>query len=431
VDLISGAKKVHYRYDYRGRLVWRQVETYNGSTWQVTAERKYLWSGWRILMELNANGEILRKFTWGPDLAGQNGGAASDLAMVLEGAGGIGGLLAVEDLDPATPETGGFLYFYDGNGNVVQVVDADTGAVEVKYEYDPYGNRINAPAPDEYDQPWRFSTKLFDGDTGLGYWGYRHYSSALGRWVSRDPIGEDGGLLLYEFCENKPTRVIDPLGLDCYVRDGNGDPGWGFQTPSGGHSWKLLPWLKVEFSTSVSYTNLRCHKCCQIGTDRAGECVWDDEQTVAANAQLVVTVTPWGGSLDVGICKGNYYIGGKVSAGFSGGASAKFRTDRCNNQEAAGEMCLRVGGIGSIALGGATTVTCKRGWWEYKFKGGVELIGTVRPEFKNCYVCDGRGTCNWTGWQSRVSGNVRLTADLLWFGNWSWVIWSGGDVFSD
>jgi RHS repeat-associated protein len=37
---------------------------------------------------------------------------------------------------------------------------------------------------------FRFSTKAFDDATGFGYWGYRWYSPRLGRWLSRDPIGE-------------------------------------------------------------------------------------------------------------------------------------------------------------------------------------------------------------------------------------------------
>jgi RHS repeat-associated protein len=64
-----------------------------------------------------------------------------------------------------------------------------------------------------YDQPYRFSTKPFDVWTGLGYWGYRHYSPKLGRWVTRDPIGEQGGLNLLRYAANKPAIASDPRGL--------------------------------------------------------------------------------------------------------------------------------------------------------------------------------------------------------------------------
>ena len=36
----------------------------------------------------------------------------------------------------------------------------------------------------------RFSTKYYDAETDLYYYGYRYYSPSLGRWISRDPIKE-------------------------------------------------------------------------------------------------------------------------------------------------------------------------------------------------------------------------------------------------
>lgn len=42
----------------------------------------------------------------------------------------------------------------------------------------------------------RFSTKQWDDETGLGYWGYRYYDLDIGRWISRDPLGELGGIAL-------------------------------------------------------------------------------------------------------------------------------------------------------------------------------------------------------------------------------------------
>ncbi|MBK9128160.1 MAG: RHS repeat-associated core domain-containing protein [Phycisphaerales bacterium] len=63
----------------------------------------------------------------------------------------------------------------------------------------------------------RFSTKPFDPVTGLGYWGYRWYSAKLGRWVSRDPIEEEGGVNLYRYVSNGPPGAIDPRGEFFYV----------------------------------------------------------------------------------------------------------------------------------------------------------------------------------------------------------------------
>ena len=49
--------------------------------------------------------------------------------------------------------------------------------------------------------------------------GQRFYNPGMGRWPSRDPIGERGGLNLQVFCGNAPSRKIDPLGLrPCVLR---------------------------------------------------------------------------------------------------------------------------------------------------------------------------------------------------------------------
>jgi len=56
------------------------------------------------------------------------------------------------------------------------------------------------------------STKYFDDETELAYYGYRYYSPEMGRWISRDPIGEWGGQNLYVFVLNRATSLIDPRG---------------------------------------------------------------------------------------------------------------------------------------------------------------------------------------------------------------------------
>jgi RHS repeat-associated protein len=59
----------------------------------------------------------------------------------------------------------------------------------------------------------RFSTKQQDGESGLLYYGYRYYDPVTGRWPSRDPIGERGGVNLYGFTGNAPHQNHDIVGL--------------------------------------------------------------------------------------------------------------------------------------------------------------------------------------------------------------------------
>jgi RHS repeat-associated protein len=58
-----------------------------------------------------------------------------------------------------------------------------------------------------------FSTKFTDTESGLLYYGYRYYDPVTGRWPSRDPIGEEGGINLYGFVGNDGVNLWDLLGL--------------------------------------------------------------------------------------------------------------------------------------------------------------------------------------------------------------------------
>ncbi|MFO0972530.1 MAG: RHS repeat-associated core domain-containing protein [Phycisphaerae bacterium] len=137
-------------------------------------------------------------------------------------AGGIGGLLAVLDWTLVTPQMSGLgqAYLYDGNGNVGQLISLDDGSVVTAYEYDAYGN-ITAETDGEYapENPFRFSTKFHDDETGWVYYGYRFYGPKWGRWAGRDPIGENGGLNILEFIGNRTTYAVDAFGLDVWRRD--------------------------------------------------------------------------------------------------------------------------------------------------------------------------------------------------------------------
>jgi RHS repeat-associated protein len=140
---------------------------------------------------------VSRTRTWGLDLSGS-----------LQGAGGVGGLLADGDA------LGGLWYpTYDGNGNVSEYL-SKTAATTAHYEYDAFGNTVfasgalSAPA-----FACRFSTKALDPETGWYYYGYRYYDAVRGRWINRDPIEEDGGVNLYGIVNNNTVNNWDRLGL--------------------------------------------------------------------------------------------------------------------------------------------------------------------------------------------------------------------------
>jgi RHS repeat-associated protein len=208
----TGARHQHPsdHLDYTGRRAKKEVQTWDDQAQAfVTETRKFLYDGWLLVAELkDVSGTpcLDRALAWGPDLSG-----------TLEGAGGIGGLVSVTQYgDNITT----YLPAYDGNGNVMAMVRADTGSVEARYDYSPYGQTLTSTGSYAVSNPFRFSTKYNDSETGLLYFGYRYYNSEMGRWVTRDPIGELGGRNVYAFISNNILSKYDLLGLaDCKCGD--------------------------------------------------------------------------------------------------------------------------------------------------------------------------------------------------------------------
>ncbi len=98
------------------------------------------------------------------------------------------------------------------HGNIVRYTDT-AGNVVAECTYDAFGKTIAQSGPMADIFRIRFSTKYFDSDTGLYYYGYRFYSPSLMRWLNRDLIGEEGGLNLYGFVNNSPIFCCDYVGM--------------------------------------------------------------------------------------------------------------------------------------------------------------------------------------------------------------------------
>ena len=106
-------------------------------------------------------------------------------------------------------------HWYDAYGNVMGYWDA-LGNVVAEYTYDAFGKTIAATGSMADIFSIRYSTKYFDPETGFYYYGYRFYSPELMRWITRDPIGEEGGVNLYAMCGNNILGKFDALGLLTY-----------------------------------------------------------------------------------------------------------------------------------------------------------------------------------------------------------------------
>ena len=137
------------------------------------------------------------------------------MSGTLQGAGGIGGLLSsVQDGGPTEkgPQKVTSFFHYDSNGNVILLTDL-MGRETGRYAYDAFGKTLTATGPAARGNQYRFSTKPVEEESGLVYYGYRYYDPVTGRWPSRDPIGELGGVNVYGMVGNQTTVECDVLGF--------------------------------------------------------------------------------------------------------------------------------------------------------------------------------------------------------------------------
>jgi YD repeat-containing protein len=126
-------RKVVFEYDAQGRRIRKLSYDGSSGTYVLTVETRFLYDGWNLPAELNGSNALVRAYLWGSDLSGG-----------LQGAGGVGGLIAMKP-------SGGAAHFaaYDGNGNVVALVDGSAGTASANYEYGVFGETIRATGTQE------------------------------------------------------------------------------------------------------------------------------------------------------------------------------------------------------------------------------------------------------------------------------------------
>jgi len=103
-------------------------------------------------------------------------------------------------------------YLWDGLGNCIGIIDQD-GRLAQSYEYSAFGECLSGKdAVNAFRYVGRYGG-MQDDETGLTYFWNRWYDSKAGRWMSEDPIRQDGGLNLYQYVGNGPSSNLDLTGL--------------------------------------------------------------------------------------------------------------------------------------------------------------------------------------------------------------------------
>jgi RHS repeat-associated protein len=169
-------KKTNLAYDGLDRRV-AIATTASGTT--TTAD--YIWCGSRICQSRNGTSTVNRLY--------YDEGEAIPASQAL------------------------FYYGPDQLGSVRDVyATSPVFSMAQSYNYDPYGNPTLMPATGPLTD-FRYAGMFYHADSGLYLTQYRAYDPRTTRWLSRDPIGETGGVNLYPYVEDNPLIKIDPKGL--------------------------------------------------------------------------------------------------------------------------------------------------------------------------------------------------------------------------
>jgi RHS repeat-associated protein len=183
----NGATAESYGYDALGRRIY--VASGGTTNWMV-------YDGIHVVAEVDGTGTLLKSYVWGA---------------------GIDNLLAFTDHTGGATNT--YFALTDHLGTVHAIAD-ETGSIVELYKYDAWGNVLGVfdsngqPIPKSaVGNRYLFQGREYSWATGLYYFRARWYDPIAGRWLSKDPIGINGGLNQYVAFDNNPVMFVDPLGL--------------------------------------------------------------------------------------------------------------------------------------------------------------------------------------------------------------------------
>ena len=151
---------------------------------------KYVYDREDILFELDSSGNVVTEYLHGP-------GIDEPVAMIRNN------------------QT--YYYHADGLGSIIAITDS-YGRVVQRYEYDSFGNITYRQDPN-FIQPYTYTGREYDEETGLYYYRNRYYDPKIGRFITQDPIGFWGGINFYSYVGNSPLNWGDPWGLSSLVYD--------------------------------------------------------------------------------------------------------------------------------------------------------------------------------------------------------------------
>jgi len=176
IQISEGSNTYQFAYDGQSRRI---SETDNG-----TLTKRWVWRGSQMAVEQNAANTTTKRFY-------SQGEQQSSTA---------------------------YYYTRDHLGSVREMVDG-SGTIQARYSYDSYGRQTKISG--SLDSTFQYTGDYYHSASALNLTLNRAYDPNTGRWLSRDPIAENGGINLYGYVLDNPTNSRDPLGL-CQTTDDAG-----------------------------------------------------------------------------------------------------------------------------------------------------------------------------------------------------------------
>jgi RHS repeat-associated protein len=173
VNYTSSSNRTEMSYDGLSR---RSKIVEKNSSRTVTSTKQFIWCGNELCEERDASNAVTKRFY----PLGQQISATS------------------------------YYYTRDHLGSIREMTDG-SGTIQARYDYDLYGRVTKVSG--SLDSDFQYAGYYQHSPSGLNLTKYRAYSADLGRWQSRDPIGEAGGINVYAYVGNNPISYIDPWGL--------------------------------------------------------------------------------------------------------------------------------------------------------------------------------------------------------------------------
>ncbi len=190
IAIFSENTKVVYIYDEANRRLSKTFYKKQGDAWQLQFKHLFFYVDNLELGSCRADGAI------------------NELRVLGFGRGNPAVAMELHDN----------VYFplHDHLGHASCLLDA-SGAVIETYRYTAFGEEliydVAQQLRDSSLNPWRYTSKRYDPESGFIYFGLRYYDPTSSVWITPDPIAQEGGPNLYAYVLNNPLAYFDQLGL--------------------------------------------------------------------------------------------------------------------------------------------------------------------------------------------------------------------------